>query len=289
MSSAAVLATAGWLGCARSVTPAPEPDRDLGIQIRGGAGGGASSDTTAATASTGEGWGDLSGTFVFTGAPPQLGSLATQGKDGEVCDVAPIPNQALVVDSATRGIADIAVYARKVSRVNEEILAEHQNPTEFDQKQCIFLSHVKGVLVGQEVEIKNSDPIGHNTNISPPADQGANFLIKGGDSAPYKFGRQQDVPVPVACNIHTWMKAWILPRKDPYFAVTDTAGKFTIRGLPAGEEIEFQLWQESGTGSRGELVVPNLTDNKGRFKRTIPADGVLDLETIEIPASAFKI
>jgi hypothetical protein len=86
------------------------------------------------------------------------------------------------------------------------------------------------------------------------------------------------------------MKAYVLPRKDPYFAVTDAEGKFAIKQLPAGEEIEFQLWQESASGGpKGELVVPGLTDNKGRFKRTIPADGVLDLETITIPAGAFNL
>jgi len=277
-------------GCGRSVPPAPAPDVTVAEQIRGGVGGEAGGEATAAATSTGEGWGDLTGAFVLDGAIPQLGSLATQGKDGAVCDVAPIPNQALVVDSATNGIANIFVYARKASRVNESYDEAKEGEVVFDQKQCIFLSHVTGVQVGQTLKILNSDPIGHNTNISPPADTGANVLLPGGGSADYKFSRQQDVPVPVQCNIHPWMKSYVLPRKDPYFAVTDAEGKFAIKQLPAGEEIEFQLWQESASGGpKGELVVPGLTDNKGRFKRTIPADGVLDLETITIPAGAFNL
>lgn len=276
-------------GCGRTVPQAPAPDLTAAEQIRGGAGEAAAGGETAAAASTGEGWGDLAGTFVFDGAVPQLGALATQGKDGAVCDVAPIPNQAIVVDSATNGIQNIVVYARKAPRVNEEVEAAGGEVT-FDQKQCLFLSHVTGIQVGQTLKILNSDPIGHNTNISPPADTGANVLLPGGGSADYKFSRQQDTPVAVQCNIHPWMKAYVLPRKDAYFAVTDAQGKFTISKLPAGEELEFQLWQESAAGSpKGELVVPGLTDNKGRFKRTIPADGVLDLETISIPAAAFKL
>lgn len=278
-------------GCGRSVPAAPTPDVTVAEQIRGGAGGEAASGTDAtAAASTGEGWGDLSGTFVFDGAIPQLGALATQGKDGAVCDVAPIPNQALVVDSATNGIANIFVYARKAPRIHESYGEAPEGEVVFDQKQCIFLSHVTGVQVGQTLKILNSDPIGHNTNISPPADTGANVLLPGGGSADYKFSRQQDTPVAVQCNIHPWMKSYVLPRKDPYFAVTDAQGKFNIKQLPAGEELEFQLWQESAAGGpKGELVVPGLTDTKGRFKRTIPADGVLDLETISIPAAAFKL
>jgi plastocyanin len=280
-----------WWGCGRSAPQAPPPDLKVAEQIRGGAGAASSGDAAATPAtSTGEGWGDLAGTFVFDGAIPQLGALATQGKDGAVCDAAPIPNQALIVDSATNGIKNIFVYVRKAPRVHESYADAAAGEVVFDQKQCLFLSHVTGVQVGQTLKILNSDPIGHNTNISPPADTGANVLLPGGGSADYKFSRQQDTPVAIQCNIHPWMKSYVLPRKDPYFAVTDPQGKFIIKQLPAGDEMEFQLWQESASGSpKGELVVPGLTDNKGRFKRTIPADGVLDLETITIPAAAFKL
>ena len=40
------------------------------------------------------------------------------------------------------------------------------------------------------------------------------------------------------------MKARLLVRPDPYFAVSDKDGNFEIKNLPAGTELEFQVWQE---------------------------------------------
>lgn len=58
-----------------------------------------------------------------------------------------------------------------------------------------------------------------------------------------QFKREQRVPVPVSCNLHPRMRGWVLPRSNPYFAVTDADGYFAIDNLPAGQ-WEFQLWHE---------------------------------------------
>ena len=64
-------------------------------------------------------------------------------------------------------------------------------------------------------------------------------------------------------------------------------GWFEIRNLPAGEEIEFQVWHEGGVGLHGELVArPEWA--KGRLRVTIPRDDVLDLGAIELAPAAFR-
>jgi hypothetical protein len=141
-----------------------------------------------------------------------------------------------------------------------------------------------GVRAGQPMLIKNSDPIGHNTNISPTGDVQFNALIAAGGSATYSFSRAQTDPVGIVCNIHPWMKAYVLPRKDPYFAVTKADGTFEIEKLPAGEDIEFQVWQErkpKGLQAKAEWA-------GGKFKVKIPKDDALDLGTVAVPASAFQ-
>ena len=47
----------------------------------------------------------------------------------------------------------------------------------------------------------------------------------------------------------------MLPRKNRYFAVTAADGSFEIANLPAGEELEIQVWHESAAGTQGALVV----------------------------------
>ena len=267
-----------------STPPAVEkPSADTPAEVPASTPSTAASETGASTAA----WGSLRGRFVYQGTPPVLEKLSTGGKDGAVCDQHPIPNESLLVDSDSRGIKNILVFARKASRVHPKYEETAKTVVEFDQKECIFLSHVLPVRVGQPLKLKNSDPIGHNTNMSPPGDQGINPLLAANADYDYQFARQQSVPVVVSCNIHPWMKAYILPRKDPYVGLSTKEGAFEILNLPAGEELEFQVWHERAAGPQSALVArPDWA--QGRFRVTIKPDDVEDLGTIEIAASAFK-
>jgi hypothetical protein len=92
------------------------------------------------------------------------------------------------------------------------------------------------------------------------------------------------------------MSAYILSRKDGYFAVTGQDGSFAIANLPAGEELEFQVWHESAAGSNNGLVLtsPEAKNwqwtNRGRFKiKKLEPDEERDLSAITVPASAFRM
>ena len=71
---------------------------------------------------------------------------------------------------------------------------------------------------GQPIDIKNSDPTGHNTNI---LGTGFNQLIPAEGSIPFKLQKEDARPVKVTCSIHPWMMAYMLARKNGYFAITD--------------------------------------------------------------------
>jgi hypothetical protein len=115
---------------------------------------------------------------------------------------------------------------------------------------------------------------------------GINPSLSPDGSLKHTFNRKQNKPVPVACSIHPWMNGYVLPRDNPYVAVTAKNGSFTLEKLPAGD-LEFQVWHEKAGGGGGPLQAKTEWSG-GRFKLTIPADGVKDLGTIEIPASAFE-
>jgi len=256
-------------------------------QVR--AGGGGSGTDSVQPAAQGTGWGTLKGVFKYDGQPPQLPPLLTGGKDarvgGQVVCGDSVVNEALVVDPANQGIANVLIFARKVSRVRDEA-ADAAQPV-FDQKECHFLSHVMGVQTGAEIIIKNSDPVGHNTSIAPTGDEGVNRLLAPGGETTYTFNRAQTNPVPVTCDVHKWMRAFILPRSDPYFAVTASDGSFEITDLPAGEDIEFQIWHEMAGGSGGGLEAkPEWS--RGRITLRVPENGVEDLGTVLVPAAAFQ-
>ena len=122
--------------------------------------------------------------------------------------------------------------------------ARKTDVVEFDQKDCIFLSHVLALQTSQTLKIMNSDTVGHNAKLDPKENSPFNQIIPGKQSIDYKFTSQEAAPFPVACSIHPWMNAAILVRDNGYFAVTADDGSFEIPNLPAGIELEFRVWQE---------------------------------------------
>jgi hypothetical protein len=89
------------------------------------------------------------------------------------------------------------------------------------------------------------------------------------------------VPVTIHCNYHPWESGYILPRDNPYAAISGPEGDFRIARLPVGAELEFQAWQERC----GYLAAPTWT--KGRFQLSIKP-GVNDLGTIRLPPGLFE-
>jgi hypothetical protein len=280
-------------GCGRSVSASPNPQSAVAADIRktllssaAEAGG-----ETAAEA-TGTGWGTLRGKFVYAGDPPAPGTLSVT-KDTEVCGAGgPLLDNSLVV-GPDKGLANVVVYAR-AKRVHESAAPlEADNdaaPVVFDQKQCMFLTHVMACQVNQKIDIKNSDPVGHNTKIDPQKGLPFNQNLPSDQSIAYTATGEEAIPATVSCSIHPWMRAYMLPRKDKYFAVTTSDGSFEIPNLPAGEEVELAVWHERGTGAGGALVLPRKDlkwTNKGRFKVTLEPDQTMEL-ALEVPPSAVK-
>jgi hypothetical protein len=253
--------------------------------------GSAASEQAEASAEAGTGWATVRGQFVFDGTAPQMPPYNVT-KEPEICAPgghAPL-QETLVVDSASGGIKNVAIFLRSASRVHESAQPKTE-PVVFDQKVCLFLTHVLGVAVGQPIEIKNSDPTGHNTKIEGRANT-FNQTIPANGSIPFTPQREETAPAPVSCSIHPWMSAYILPRKNGYFAVTDEEGRFEIANLPAGEPIELQVWHESGAepgnGLMGEPDAPDVKWLKrGRVTLTLQPDEVKEIK-VTVPPGAFR-
>jgi hypothetical protein len=223
---------------------------------------------------------------VFAGTPAEAKALAVD-KDTEVCskDGVKLLDRSLLVDASSKGLANVVLFVRKSSRVKDSTPPE--KPLVFDQKQCEFITPVFAARVGQSIDVHNSDPVGHNTNI---AGTSFNQLIPAGDGTLFKPEAETGMPTMVTCNIHPWMKAYAVFRKDGYVGVSAADGSFTIPDLPAGEMLEFQVWHERSTGPNGALGLakPDLKwTPKGRFQVKIEADEVKDIGTLEVPAAAL--
>jgi hypothetical protein len=282
-------------GCGRPASASPRPETQVALDIRtkllAGAAEAAPAEGAASEA-TGTGWGTLRGSFKYAGTPPAPSKLNVD-KDLSVCGKGNgiLDNSLLVASDG--GIANIVLYARakRVNEADQPLKAENSAPTiEFDQKGCMFLTHVVALQVGQKMEVKNSDPIGHNTKIDPAKGLPFNQSVPFGTPLSYVATAEEAFPATVACSIHPWMRAYLLPRKDKYFAVTKPDGSFEIANLPAGEEVEIQVWHERASGSQGALALDRKDlkwTNKGRFKVKLEPDQATALE-LNVPPTAFK-
>ena len=285
-SATIVCGVLSCVGCGPTRVVAPGADAEAAGRVRATLVTASSSGgTEQEAAATGTGWGTLKGRFTFAGTPAQPKALVVD-KDTEVCSMGGMKllDRSLLVDPSSKGLANVVVFARKTSRVKT---AAAETPLVFDQKNCEFLLPVFAARVGQPVDVHNSDPIGHNTNI---AGSSFNQLVPAGQGTAYKPDAETGMPTMVTCNIHPWMKAYAVFRKDGYVAVSAADGSFTIPDLPAGETIEFQVWHERSGGPNGAvgLEKPELKwTPKGRFQVTLEPDSVKDLGTLEIPASSI--
>jgi hypothetical protein len=231
------------------------------------------SATTTANAQ----WGTLKGKFVYDGKAPAPQKLNV-AKEPICMEHNPVDESLLVGPDG--GLKNVVIFVRtKGVKVNPD-LAKAPEKVELDNKGCRFEPHVLPMLLSQTLVVKNSDPFSHNSNVTEVGGQGANPLIAPSKEATYKYARAQVIPQPVACNIHPWMKALVLPRDNPYTAVSKDDGAFEIKDLPVGK-LEFQVWQEKA----GNVDTKDWP--KGRFTYDVKA-GDNDLGTVKLDPKLFN-
>lgn len=232
-------------------------------------------------------WGNLSGRFVYDGPPPERAKLNVN-KDVEYFGDRDLRDESLIV-APDGGLANVVVYLRtKKVPIHPDYEKQAHAKVVLDNKGGRFEPHILPVWLSQTLVIRNADPCGHNSNLQPIADVGINPLIASGGEIEHRFNRAQNIPVPVSCNIHPWMRAYVLPRPNPYVAVSKPDGTFEIKNLPAGMELEFQVWQEkAGYVTKATVNGKPVQWKRGRFKMTLkPGDN--DLDTIKLPPEIFE-
>jgi len=184
------------------------------------------------------------------------------------------------------------IYANPVGDEDFEpnktrVTVKAKDKVELDNKCCHFTPHVQMLRTTQTLVVKNSDPIAHNSNLQGFTNPGANPLIPAMKDVELTFPAEESLPITASCKIHSWMKGYVVIRSNPYMAVSDAKGNFTIKDLPAGKDLEFQLWQEKAGYLKNVSFKKGKADSKGRFKIKLTA-GDTDLGDMKVPAADFS-
>lgn len=248
----------------------------------------AMSTVGAQSAIAADGYGNISGQFVYDGAVPKRKLLHMKGdpnvKDAACCAAKDLLSDELVVDSETKGIQHIFIYLYKPDKnqIHPDLRESKVKEVVFDQEGCRFKPHTLLVRTDQKVIVKSDDPVAHNTHTYPIRGNAVNFLLKPNErvGVPVPATVAESLPTQVKCDIHPWMKAYWLILDHPYAAVTDEQGKFTIENLPAGEH-ELRVWHE--------LVGYVGTESYKRgFKVTVEPGETTTMEPIKVAPEKFE-
>ncbi len=111
-----------------------------------------------------------------------------------------------------------------------------------DQIKLTFIPHVLAVQKGTTVDFPNNDMIRHNV-FSPPdcCNQFNTGTYDVGVTKSITFGKT--CAVPLLCNVHAEMAAFVVVLDNPYFAITSRDGSFTIDKVPPGN-YTLKTWHE---------------------------------------------
>jgi len=125
-----------------------------------------------------------------------------------------------------------------------------------DQNGCLYHPRVFGVMAGQPIEIRNSDPVLHNIKAVPSANRGFNISQPTEGMKTTRTFDTPEVMVPLECNVHGWMNAYVGVMSHPFYAVSGEDGSFRITGLPAGT-YEIEAWHEKLGTQTMSVTVPD--------------------------------
>ena len=189
--------------------------------------------------------GSIGGTISFAGAAPEKRGISMTA-DPVCASASPDAEAEDIVVNGDK-LANVFVYI-KDGKVGEKNFSgfKFDPPAQaatLDQKGCKYVPHVLGVQVNQQFNVINSDPTAHNVNADAKQTEKFNQGQSPGAPPIVKQFKRAETVIPVKCNQHPWMRAYVGVLQHPFFGVTDKDGKFEIKGVPAGT-YTLVAWHE---------------------------------------------
>jgi hypothetical protein len=199
--------------------------------------------------------GTISGAVSFAGAMPKAKTLDMSADPG--CPTGPQPSEGIVVKDGK--LANVFVYVKDGLPQGKFVsLALFDRPV-LEQKGCRYSPHVMGILAGVPLKITNADTADHNIHDMPSKNPPFNESQMPTDKPITKTFATPEMMIPVQCNQHPWMRAYINVMAHPYFSVSAADGSFEIKNLPPGEYTLAAVHEKLGEQTIKVTVGPKAT------------------------------
>lgn len=198
--------------------------------------------------------GSISGTVTLDGAPPTFKPINMSAEPYcQKAHTSPVVPQE-VVTGEKGALANVIVYVK--DGLGNYSYETPKEPATIDQKGCMYDPHVVALMAGQTLSVRNNDQTTHNIHPLPKDNREWNKSQPPGAPPIEESFARPELPIPVKCNVHPWMKCYISVFKHPYFAVTTKSGTFDLKNLPPGT-YTLEAWHEKyGTVDQTVTIGP---------------------------------
>ncbi len=194
--------------------------------------------------------GSVTGTVKFTGTPPANPKIDMS--EEAACKGKYTSDPVVMV--AGGSLANVLVYVSSGLPAGGKYTAPTA-PVTIDQEGCLYHPRTLAVMVGQPLQIQNSDPVLHNIKVVPKKNRGFNISQPTKGMKTTRTFTTEEVTIPVQCNVHSWMHANLAVFSHPFFATSGPDGTFKIAGLPAGKYL-LTAWHEKLGTQTATITVP---------------------------------
>ncbi len=191
--------------------------------------------SSAAAAPAKEGNATIKGVVAFSGKAPEM-KVPVKRKDADVCKTKEVKYNAVVVNNGK--LAETLVRL-----ANDSVKGDYKAPTkhaEIDQTDCMYTPRIQGVVAGQEIDIKNADGTLHNVHTFKGNETWFNQAQPKGSVAITKELEDTKL-IKFVCDVHPWMRGFVVASSHPFFAVSGADGSFNIEKVPAGK-FTIEAW-----------------------------------------------
>ncbi len=197
--------------------------------------------------------GTVTGRVTFTGRVPKNPVMDMSAEPNCAARYKTMPHLQLVVVNPNGTLANVFVYV-KAGLPAGATYASPASPVVLDQSACEHHPRVFGIMVGQPLEIRNSDPLLHNIKVLGRNNRTFNISLPAAGMTVTRTFTAPEVMLTFKCDVHGWMRAYAGVLPHPFFATTGTDGRFAIHGLPPGT-YTVEAWHETFGTQTGTITV----------------------------------
>ena len=169
----------------------------------------------------------ITGTVHFDGTPPTAKHIDMSNDPG--CKGSAASEQVVVDNGA---LANVLVYVK--DGLGDRSFAPPSHVVNIKQEGCRYEPHVAAVMTGQPVRFQDTDQTLHNIHSMSKQNSEFNQSQMPNSQPLEKTFSTPELMIPIKCNQHPWMQMYLSVLGNPFFAVTDKDGKFSLQGLPPG-------------------------------------------------------